>query len=374
MPPNQDDKTEQATPRRRQDEREKGRVAKSADLNAAAILLAGMLLLRVFGPFMNDGLSAFLVTFLGDMQAEFPFLSDVVVESAGLTVEDVDAWTGPILLYVFKYTAPVLIGLALMAAIVNLCQIGFLMSSDPLIPKFSKLNPLSGIQNLFSMRSVMRLVASLTKIAIVGIVIYFTVMGYTDDFVLLMHRDKYQIFRFTAEVTFDVGLKAAIALLLIAIIDYTYQRFQYGKDMMMSKQEIKDELKEQEGDPHIKGRRMSIMRQLAQQRMMAAVPKADVVVTNPEHYAVAVEYDPDKMRAPVVVAKGMNEIALRIRKIAAENGIPIYEDKPLAQTLYKTVKIGREIPEKLYKTIAEILASIYRTSRSKAAKLTAGTR
>jgi flagellar biosynthesis protein FlhB len=228
-------------------------------------------------------------------------------------------------------------------------------------PKFSKLNPLSGLKRvMISKHALVELMKGLLKVAIVAIVAYNATNGVIEESITLADGEIGAILSFMAKSSLSIGLKVGLAYFVVASGDYVFQRFQFEEQLRMTKQEVKDEAKESEGDPQIKGRIKTIQRQIAYRRMMQDVPKADVVVTNPTHYAVAIKYEAGRMSAPKVVAKGLDLIAQRIKEIAKENNVPLVEDKPLAQLLYKSVEVGDEIPAKLFQAVAQMLAYVYR--------------
>jgi flagellar biosynthetic protein FlhB len=250
--------------------------------------------------------------------------------------------------------------------IVNYSQVGFLFTMEPLQPKFGKMNPLTGFKRVFlSKHSFMEMLKGLFKVAIVGFVAYAATNDVMADSLSLADSDASAIMKFMAAVSLKVGLKVGLAFFVLAAGDYIFQRFEFEKSLRMTKQEVKEEAKQSEGDPQIKGRIRTIQRQIAYRRMMQDVPKADVVVTNPTHYAVAIKYEMGKMGAPKVVAKGLDLIAQRIKEIAKEHNVPIVEDRPLAQMLYKTVDVGEEVPEKLFQAVAQVLAYVFRLRESR---------
>lgn len=351
MPADRDEKTEPPTTRRRREAREGGRVARSQDLTAAVLLLAGFIALGLFGPKLWWSLVAIVRTALSpDLPTS---LEDTLPFSAAVCIET------------FKRLAPymLIIFFAILAALY--AQIGLLFTWKPLIPSLSKINPLNGIKRLFSMRSVMLAVINVGKLVVVGVVAYLVLAGGAAAIIYAPTFDFRDVFRLGASMTFELSMKLSAALLVLALLDFSWQRYKHERDLRMTKEEVKDEYRSMEGDPRIKRRRREVQLQLSLQRLRRDVPKADVVVTNPTHVAVAIAYDADRMIAPKVVAKGADEIALRIRQIAAGLGIPIVERKTLARALYETVGVGECIPERFYRAIAEILAYIYElTGRS----------
>lgn len=354
------EKTEAPTPRRLSEARQHGQIAKSADLTAALGLLGGLLCLRWFGSGALASLMAFLRENLGERDP--------------LTVGQIDVIPVmmTILMTVLASAGPIVASLMVVALIANLMQVGWLFTWDPLMPKLNKLNPFSGVGRLFSSRSVVQLAINLVKLAVIGGVAWSAIRGRSGQIMAALDVDGGGLLVLIATIIFDVGIRMALAMLLIALIDYIWQKWRYIRDMRMTKQDVKEEMRRMEGDPIIKQRRRRMQMAATLQKIRSTVPKADVVVTNPTHYAIAIGYDADSMGAPRVLAKGQDYIALKIREIAALHRIPIIERKPLAQALYKTVEVGQEIPEQFYKAIAEILAYVYEIS-GKARKMKRGT-
>lgn len=347
------EKSELPTPRRRTEAREEGNVARSADLSAAIGLLGAVLLLGAFADTLFRGFKVLVQTHLGGhWLAGADPIADLG-QALGASM-----WIG------VKILAPIGLGLFAISIAANVFQIGFLITFKPLAPKLSKLSPLKGLQNLFSMRALMRMVMALSKVAIVGTVAVIFVSLEIPKLLSLIRIDAMPVLAAAAAMVWALALKIAIVLLLLALIDFIYQRWQHEQDLRMTKQEVKEDFKRMEGDPLMKQRRARVARQLAMQRMNKVVPEADVVVTNPTHYAIALKYD-DNMAAPKVVAKGVDYMALRIRQLAAANGVPIVERPPLARGLYRHVEVGQEIPIKYYKAVAEILAYVYQLDRSR---------
>jgi flagellar biosynthetic protein FlhB len=345
------EKTEQATPKKKADERKKGQVAKSQELPGAFILFFSFLFLYMFGSYFKDRTyRLFTVSFNEYM------LWDI-------SVDNVIVIFGNLLLNGFFLLLPILVGTVIIAILGNYLQIGFLLTGDPLLMKFSKLNPIAGAKRIFALRSLVELVKSLLKLSIVGFVCYSTIIAEKDSFLALSKLPLEGIFTFTAKIAMVLGLKIGGILIALALFDYMYQKYDYEKNLKMSKQDIKDEYKKSEGDPLIKGKIREKQRQMALQRMMQDVPKADVIITNPTHYAVALRYDAKEMESPVVIAKGQDYIALKIREVAAANNITLMENKPLARALYAQVEIGQTVPSDLFQAVAEVLAYVYRLKR-----------
>ncbi len=342
-----DDKTEAPTPRRREEARERGQVARSTDLSAAAGLLGAMLALNYFGPKMlNDMLSL-----TQDMLAYSA--SNACLPSS---MTDLGAMA---LVALAKLIVPICLTLMVVALIVSLAQVGFLFTFHPLMPNLQKIDPISGFGRIFSMESLFKLVVNLFKVGLLGLVCYLTIKSRMGQILNVTDLDYIQIGSFACSLIFMLGIRLALILFVLAILDYAFTRYKNEQQLRMSKQELKEELRRMEGDPLVKERRRRVARQLAMQRMQMAVPKADVIVTNPTELAIALKYDSQTMVAPKVVAKGAGFVAARIRQIAMQHRIPIIERKPLAQALYKTVEIGQEIPPSFYKAVAEILAYVY---------------
>ncbi len=245
----------------------------------------------------------------------------------------------------------------------NYIQIGFLFTGQPLAPKFSKLNPIEGAKRLFSLKSVVEFLKSLLKILIIGGVVYLTLWGERTNITTISKMPLADVLSYTGGLTLELGLKIGMILLVLAILDYFYQRYEFEKSLRMSKQDIKDEHKKSEGDPLIKRKIREKQMRMAIQRMMQEIPKADVVITNPTHYAVALQYDTGRMEAPTVLAKGRDYVALKIKEAAGKHGIVIMENRPLARALYDQVEIGQTIPAELFQAVAEVLAYVYKLKR-----------
>ena len=345
------EKTEQATPRRREEVRKKGQVAKSVDLTSAIVLLSAMLSLYYLAPTLLQTMT--------DM-------TRLYIESAATM--RIDTATAPALmmkgiLQAGAFFMPFMLMLAGAAMLANIAQVGFKLSGYPLTPRFEKLNPLTGLQRMFSARALVELAKSIFKLLIVGLIAYLTIRSEFQKLISLSNADVWGAWAFLGSVCFTLGMRIAIAFLVLGLIDYGFQRYQFEQDILMTKEEVRQEVKDFEGDPQIRARLRRMRRQMAVSRMMAEVPRAAVVVTNPTELAIALQYDNEKSPAPVVVAKGARLMAGRIRELAAEAGVPIVENAPLAQVLYKSVEIGGYIPERLYKAVAEVLAYVYQIDR-----------
>jgi flagellar biosynthetic protein FlhB len=264
---------------------------------------------------------------------------------------------------------PVMLSLAAAALVFNLMQVGFLTAPEVLQPKLSRLNPLEGAKRIYSIQALVKLGISLLKLIVVCLVAWWFVARTLPLMLSLTGAESGVILHSVQKLTTDLALQLAAVLFALGVVDFWYQRWKHEQDLRMTKQEIREEMKEMEGDPHIRQRRRETHRKLAQARELGRVKEADVIITNPTEIAVALKYDPESMSAPTVVAKGMGEIAARIRKIAAEHRIPIIERKPLARALYRTVKVGQSIPVEMYEVFVEIMAYVYRLSGKKPPKL-----
>ena len=348
------ERTEPATEKKRSEARQRGTVMKSIELNSAVGLFFGLLILYVSGNALAVGMA--------DLMRE----TFVNAGSTRVTANEVHSIVTGAIVKAGIIVAPLCLGLFVIGLGTSFAQVGFVFSPEALQPKWEKLNPLTGMKKiLVSRRSMVELAKNLLKVTIVGGIAYAALDSVIADSVNLMDSDVESVLGFMAKASLGVGLKTGLAFLALAVVDYFYQRFEFERDMRMTKQEVKEESKQQEGDPLVKNRIRGIQRRIAYKRMMQDVPKADVVVTNPTHLAVALRYEAGAMSAPKVVAKGADLIAQRIKALALEHEIPIVEDKPLAQALYKSVDVGEEVPEKLFQAVAQLLAYIYRLKKVK---------
>jgi flagellar biosynthetic protein FlhB len=341
------DKTEAPTPRRRQEARENGTVARSADLSSAALLIGGLYLLKFFGGKIILTMADLVGETLrqtGDIRADhdlFQFITRSFA-SAGLAC------------------APLMAGAVVVAIVANVAQTGLIFSPQRLVWKFEALNPIGGFSRVFGGgRGAAKMVMNLLKVGLVAVAAWSAIAGRVGQIVLAQELTFFQIFGLAIEIIFSIALRIGILLFVLAVLDYVWQRYQIEQSLKMSKQEIKQEMKNLDGDPKMKMRRRQIAIARLKEQLKSDVPKADVVVTNPTEFAVALRYDPGTMTAPVVVAKGQGLIAARIRELAIEHGIPILERKPLARALYKMCNVGQEVPEQFFSAIAEILAYVY---------------
>jgi flagellar biosynthetic protein FlhB len=357
MPEQFGEKSQDATPFRRQQAREQGEVARSQDL-ASALLLIGALALLLY-------LGSSVVTFLGELtqrQLSTPTWQAADRDLAVAQWNELMLGLGRVLLPMF--------GLLLLTAIaVNLGQVGFLFVPQKLAFDLSRIDPLKGASRLFSITNAIRLAFGIFKILVVAAVALWSLWGQRDAIMMLSGLEVPQIALFVVEISLWTCMKIGVALLVLAIFDFAYQRWKHEQDLRMTPQEVREEMKTLQGDPQILARRRAIQRQLVLNRLSAAVPRADVVVTNPTELAIALKYDLDTMAAPVVVAKGAGVVAQRIRRLALENGIPIVERKALAQVLYKQVEVNHAIPAEQYAAMAEVLRYVYQLKGRKLPKL-----
>ena len=342
------EKSEPATPKRLQEMREKGQVAKSREVPSVAVLIASLLVFYFLGSTMFKqlmDLMQWVFTSSGSLQIKEANIQWLLIELLGRGL---------------KVLAPLLIALVAMGLVSNYLQVGFLFSFQSIVPKFSKLDPLKGFAKMFSKQTLVELVKNIFKVMIVGCVAYFTVKGELNHIVPLMDMEVWSILSYIGGVCFKIMLRTCWVLVVLALLDYVFQRWDFQQEAKMSKQEVKDEFKQREGDPLIRSRVRQAQKEMAKRRMMESVPKADVVITNPSHLAIALEYNAQQMTAPKVIAKGTRLMAERIKEIARQNQVPIMENKPLAKALFGSVEIGQEIPMVFYKAVAEILSYVYR--------------
>ncbi|MDD5369522.1 MAG: flagellar biosynthesis protein FlhB [Anaerolineaceae bacterium] len=346
------DKTEAPTPRKLEEAREDGKVVNSRELNTAAILLAGALLLRYPGQSLVDNLKSLLVVSLTTPPSTE--LSDAWMRD----------WNVNQVLRLVPGLGMILMGLLAVGVAVTLAQTGFLWTGKKIGFDFSRLNPISGFQRIFSSQGLVELGKALLKLALVGYVAYAFLNQRASQLVQLGEMDLFSGLAQWVDLASSLAIQIGEAYLLLAAADYGYQRWRFMQSMRMSKDEIKQELKRSEGDPFLRGRIRAQQRKMARSRMMANVPCASVVITNPTHFAVAIKYDPKTMRAPRVLAKGAYLVAQRIVTIARSSGVPIVQNVLVARALYKVVQVDQEIPSELYVAVAEILAFVYKLGKS----------
>ena len=342
------DKTEAPTPRRRQEARERGQVPRSQDLTAAIILLTGLTLLNMLGGTMLD--------LLAELTHDLAEPSTTTAKSALLWLIRAGwitiAILGPFLLFLYV--------IGLMGAI---AQTGPLLTWKKLEPKLENVSPMKGLKRIFSLDSLTRTGFGLLKMVLVGAVGYVTVMDQIMPILSVGTVDARGVFLISTQMVFSLSLRMALVLLILGLLDYMYQRWRLEEQLKMTKQEVRDELKRMEGDPLLKSRVRQAQMKLSTQRLQTEVPTADVIVTNPTEYAVALKYDEESMQAPRVVAKGVDLVAARIRQIAQQHAIPIVQRPPLARALYASAEVGDEVPPMYYKAVAEVLAYVYQVSK-----------
>ncbi len=347
------EKTEQPTAKKLDDARKEGQVAKSQEIATAFTLLALFVIIRVIYPFMGTNFETLF-------ERVYNSIPNVARTYDGmLPVAYIRSILTNAIITMLLISAPFFIIAFIIAFLSDLVQVGFKPTSKPLQPKLSKLNPISGMKKIFSARKLFDLGKSILKLVVMGAVIFSFFTGRTESLFLLYDMPLKQAIGLMGNLIIDLGLRIAAAYMVIAFVDLIYQRRKFNKDMMMTKKEVKDEYKNSEGDPAVKGAQKRRMMEASRRRMMQQLPQADVVITNPTHYAVAIKYDAEESDAPVVVAKGADYLAQKIKEIARDNKVEIVENKPLARMLYANVEVGEMVPPELYKAVAEVLAYVY---------------
>ena len=344
------DKTEKATPKKLDDARKEGRVARSSDLINGFMLLLMFFVLKLFGGIMAN-------LFLDSFVKYYNKASDISMEV--FDVRQAVNLSNEIVLDIVIASLPVLIGSFVVALVGNIVQVGWKVTGKPLKPKLDRLNPIGGLKRMFSQEKVVELIKSILKVLAIALVAYNEVKDRWKFILNLYDFEFMQAVLNIFDIVLDVGIKISVIFVIIGLADFGYQKWKHLHDLRMSKQEVKDEMKQSEGDPQIKGQIRQKMREGARRRMMQDLPKADVVITNPTHFAVAVKYDKETAEAPYVLAKGADYVAANIKEIAKQNNIEIVENKPLARMLYYNVEIGDQIPPELYQMVAEVLAYVY---------------
>ncbi|MCS5542808.1 MAG: flagellar biosynthesis protein FlhB [SAR324 cluster bacterium] len=343
------EKTEVPTEKKRRESREEGQVAFSKELSSAALLAGIVLTLVATSPIILDAMRQLMSQIFRDL-----------AQSEELSIDSIFTLSGEILSIILPAFAPFAAVIIFVGIFASVLQVGVLITFKAIAPKFNKISPLTGLKRLFSSQSLADFLKSMAKLIIVGFVGYLTYIDKITELNGLSVSTPESILIYNFTVVAEVAGKIVLALVAIAIFDYFYQRWHHEQQLMMTKQEVKDETKQTEGDPQLKARIRQIQREMSNARMMQEVPKADAVIVNPTHFSVAILYDRDVMTAPEVIAKGADHLALRMRTVARENNVPILERPELARDLYANVEIGDDIPERFYKAIAEILAFVYR--------------
>ena len=344
------DKTEKATPKKLDDARKEGRVARSSDLINGFMLLLMFFVLKLFGGIMAN-------LFIDSFVKYYNKASDISMEV--FDVKQAVNLSNEIVIDIVIASLPVLIGSFVVALVGNIVQVGWKVTGKPLKPKLDRLNPIGGFKRMFSQEKVVELIKSILKVLAIALVAYNEVKDRWKFILNLYDFEFMQAVLNIFDIVLDVGIKISVIFVIIGLADFGYQKWKHLHDLRMSKQEVKDEMKQSEGDPQIKGQIRQKMREGARRRMMQELPKADVVITNPTHFAVAVKYDKETAEAPYVLAKGADYVAANIKEIAKQNNIEIVENKPLARMLYYNVEIGDQIPPELYQMVAEVLAYVY---------------
>lgn len=347
------EKTEEPTAKKLDDARKDGQVAKSKEIPNAVMLLA-------FFAFMSWLIGYFGDNFLGVFHEIYTQIPDMVIYYDGnvpfMTITSLikEAMTRILIILL-----PVLAAGFLISFIANLVQVKWKPTAKPMQPKLNKISPLSGVKRLFSLNSLMELIKSLLKIGVIGVMVFLYLRKNQNMLLIILDMSIMDALSVLGGMIVNLGIRISAAYTVIALLDYLYQKWKFREDMKMTKQEVKDEYKNMEGDPQIKGKQKQRMMEASRRRMMQQLPQADVVITNPTHYAVAIKYDPEQYEAPYVVAKGADYLAARIKEIAKENNVEIVENKPLARMLYSNVEIGQIVPPELYQAVAEVLAFVY---------------
>ncbi|MGB9761974.1 MAG: flagellar biosynthesis protein FlhB [Caldimicrobium thiodismutans] len=347
------ERTEEATPRRREEARRRGQIVKSRELSSVAILSTGFLSFLILSVIFFQQFYFILKFSFSSFERELlPGELTYLVKTTFFAL--------------MKFLFPFFLIITLSAVIVYLLQTGGgVFSIEVLSPRWERVDPIEGFKRLFSFTSLIELVKALIKIALICGISYWIISQNFDKLLKLLGSNSYYLILTIKVLLKDLLGKLLFVLFILAILDWLYARWDIERKLRMTREELKEELKQTEGDPLVKARIRQWQRKLSRQRMLAEVPKADVVITNPEHYAVALKYEMGKMPAPQVVAKGIDFLALKIKEIARENGVPIYEDPPLAQILYKKVEVGEYVPEELYQVVAKVLAYVYKAKKKR---------
>jgi len=339
-------KTENATPKKREEARKRGQVVRSVEINSMLNVLVCLIILRIFGEYIFNNIKSLSSYFWSN------------VTTFSITLDTIGSFIFFVISKLFLITLPVFLSVFIIGILSNVLQFGFLITFEPLKPSFDKINPFRGLKRLFSKRVLFELGKSIIKILVISYIFYSTMKKTFNEIFLTPLMDIETFLIFAADIVFKLGIKITIAFIVFSILDYIYQKYEYEDNLKMSKQEVKDELKQLEGDPLIKARIRNIQREMARRRMISEIPQADVVITNPNHIAIAIRYKEGEDNAPKIIAKGINLMAEKIKDVARKYGIIIMENPPLARTLVK-LEIGWEIPPELFQAMAEILAFVY---------------
>ena len=354
------EKTEKPTAKKLSDARKEGQVAKSQEIGNAFMLVGLFLILKIMGSFMGGrfkGVFARVYNLIPDLSKRY---------ATSFTPATVHGLFRDIYLQIFIILLPTLAVAVLVAVVINIIQVKWKPTAKPLKPKLTKLNPINGFKRLFSKEKLFDLLKSIVKVFVVFYVAYSMLKDQLGMLLLLYELPFSQALAAICDLVLDVGLRISLVYIIVGVADYAFQKWKFTEDQKMTKQEVKDEIKNSEGDPQIKGQQRRRMREASMRRMMSSVPQADVVITNPTHFAVALRYDLAIADAPVVVAKGQDFLARRIKEVAEQNGVEIVENKPLARMLYHNVPLDAKIPEELYQAVAEVLAFVYNLKKNRA--------
>ena len=344
------DKTEEPTSKKLSDARKEGQVAKSQELISGAMLFCLFIAIKLFGGYLAN-------SFIKVFYRNYGYISTYTVQKP--EIGNLSSMFGRAMLDILLMTLPIFAFGIVVAFLLNVFQVKWQVTSKPLQPKFNRLNPVSGFKKIISMEKLFELIKAVAKIIVIFWVAYSTLMDEIDKLKILYDLELVPAVVYISNFVINMGIKISAVYLLIGFADFIYQKLKFKKDMKMSKQEVKDEYKQQEGDPQVKGKIKSKMRETSMRRMMQKMPDADVVITNPTHFACAIQYDKEKAAAPVLIAKGADHLAQKLKDIAKEHNVPIVENKPLARMLYYNVELDAEIPQELYQMTAEVLAYVY---------------
>lgn len=345
------EKTEKATPKKKQEARNKGQVAKSQEVASALIMLSSFLFLL----FMGQSMAANILKIMRGTFTEYVHWD--------ITSTNIQVMFNNLLFESAMIVAPFLLLALIMGIFSNYIQIGFLFTTEPLKMKLEKLDPIQGAKKIFSLRAIVELLKSILKIVLTSTIAILVLGKALDEIMVLSQTSLGNVLSLVSSLTVQIGAFIALLLLVLSVFDYLYQKYEHEKGLRMSKQDIKDEFKKTEGDPLIKGKIKQRQREMAMRRMMQEIPNADVVITNPTHFAIAIQYKAEEMQAPKVIAKGKDQVALKMKEIAQRENVIMMENKPLARALYAQVEIGQEVPESLFKAVAEVLAYVYQLRR-----------
>lgn len=351
------EKTEPATAKKLREAREDGKVAKSKELTSAFDLLVLFLVLKIFVSMVGNG-------FINVFEYTYGLMPDFIdMNAMSLSTGAVMSFFFPVNAMMAQIAAPFFLFGFTVTVLISILQVGWKVSGKPMKPKLDRFNPINGAKRIISKDSIFELFKSILKISLIMYVAYTAIKDEANDIFLLYDIPLNQALALCGDVIINAGLKISLVYFIVGFADFIYQRYRFNDEMKMSKQEVKDEYKNTEGNPEIKGRQRQRMREASRQRMMQDVPKADVVITNPTHIAVAIKYEAETHRAPILLAKGEDYLAQKIKEAAKEKNIEIVENKPLARMIYANVDIGGEIPPELYQAVAEILAMVYNTKQ-----------